>query len=90
MGRYNTLRSWAQFLIVFGFLSLILAGLGVIAWAIDVEGFWATVGVIFLGAPLVLFLASWPIAVGEMMRAVADIGDQVDISGAASRGVDLP
>ena len=90
MGRYNTLRSWAQFLIVFGFLSLILAGFGVVAWAIDVEGFWATVGVIFLGAPLVLFLASWPIAVGEMMRAVADIGDQVDISGAASRGVDLP
>jgi hypothetical protein len=90
MGRYNTLRSWAQFLIVFGFLSLILAGFGVIAWAIDVEGFWATMGVIFLGAPLVLFLASWPIAIGEMMRATADIGDTLDTSGAGSRGVGLP
>ncbi|HKE50371.1 MAG TPA: hypothetical protein VKE25_02560 [Actinomycetes bacterium] len=90
MGRYNTLRSWAQFLIVFGFLSLVLAGFGVIAWAIQVEGFWETVAVIFLGAPLVLFLASWPIAVGEMMRAIADIGDQVDISDAGRRGVGLP
>jgi hypothetical protein len=90
MGRYNTLRSWAQFLIVFGFLSLILAGFGVIAWAVDVEGFWATMGVIFLGAPLVVFLASWPIAIGEMMRALADIGDTLDTSGADSRGVGLP
>jgi len=90
MGRYNTLRSWAQFLIVFGFLSLVLAGIGVIAWAVDVDGFWATVGVIFLGAPLVLFLASWPIAVGELMRAIADIGDKVDISDGGRSGAGLP
>jgi hypothetical protein len=78
MGRYNTLRMWAQFLIIFGFCSLVVAGFGVVSWAIEVDGFWATIGVIFLGAPFVLFLASWPIALGELMRAVAGIGEAVD------------
>jgi hypothetical protein len=87
MGRYNTLRAWAQFLIVLGIGSLILAGFGVIAWAVEVEGFWATLGVICLGAPLVLFLASWPMALGQMMRAMADIGDAVDVTGKSGAGL---
>jgi hypothetical protein len=78
MGRYKTLRLWAQFLIFFGFVALFVAGFGVVAWAIEVDGFWATLAVIFLGAPFALFLASWPIALGELMRAVAGIGDTID------------
>jgi hypothetical protein len=49
----------------------------VISWAIDVDGFWATMGVIFIGTPVVLLLASWPIALGEALAAIADIGDSV-------------
>jgi hypothetical protein len=36
-------------------------------------------GVIFLGAPIVLLLASWPIALGQALGAIADIGDSVAV-----------
>jgi hypothetical protein len=42
-----------------------------------VEGFWDTVGVLFLGTPFALLLASWPFALGQALRALADIGDAV-------------
>jgi hypothetical protein len=45
--------------------------------AFEVEGFSATLGVILLGAPLALFLATWPLALRQMMRALADGGDAV-------------
>jgi hypothetical protein len=30
-----------------------------------------------IGAPLALFLATWPFALSQMMRALADVGDAV-------------
>ena len=64
-------------LVVIGVVSLILVAISAIIWAVEAEGFWPTLGVIFIGTPIALFLASWPIALGQMMRAVADIGDSV-------------
>ncbi len=90
MSRYNTLRVWAQFLIVLGVGSLVIAGFGVIAWAVEVEGFWQTIGVISLGAPFALFLASWPMALGQMMRAIAGIGDAVDVMDTGKSGAGFP
>jgi hypothetical protein len=77
MSRFGTLRTWATFLKVFGVLSVISAAFGVISLAVAAEGFWNTLGVVFLGAPLALLLASWPIALGQAMGALADIGDTV-------------
>ncbi len=77
MSDYKALRTWAMFLMVFGVISVISAGIGVFSLAIAVDGFWDTVGVIFLGAPIALLLASWPFALGEALRAIADIGDRV-------------
>ena len=77
MSDYKALRTWAMFLMVIGVISVISAGIGVFSLAIAVDGFWDTVGVIFLGAPIVLLLASWPFALGEALRAIADIGDRV-------------
>jgi hypothetical protein len=79
MGRYNTLRIWSQTLIMIGIISMALAGFGVLAWAIEVDGFWPTLGVVLLGGPFVVFLASWPLAIGQLMRAIAGIGDSVDV-----------
>ena len=76
MSRYKTLRSWSVLLLVLGLFSVVSATFGVTAWAIAVEGFWDTVAVIFFGAPLVILLATWPIALSQMMRALADIGDR--------------
>ena len=77
MTNYATLRTWSFALVVIGVVSLILVGISAIIWAVEAEGFWPTLGVIFIGTPIALFLASWPIALGQMMRAVADIGDSV-------------
>jgi hypothetical protein len=81
MTRYAALRTWAGVLKFIGIVGMILATFGVISWAIDVDGFWATMGVIFLGAPIVLLLASWPIALGQALGAIADIGDSVAVQG---------
>lgn len=77
MSRYKTLRTWSAFLIVLGVISIISATFGLIAWATAVDGFWDTMAVIFFGGPIVLLLAAWPIAVGQALRAIADIGDAV-------------
>jgi hypothetical protein len=77
MSDYKTLRTWALFLMVLGVVSIISAGIGVVSLAIAVDGFWDTMGVLFLGTPIALLLASWPYALGQALRALADIGDRV-------------
>jgi hypothetical protein len=75
MSQYKTLRAWAAAVSLIGVIGVILVVIATVAWAVDVEGFWATLGVICLGAPLAVFLATWPFALGQMMRALADVGD---------------
>jgi hypothetical protein len=77
MTKYATLRTWATVLKFIGFVGVIFAVFGVFSAAIAVEGFWATMGAIFIGGPVVLLLASWPIALGQALSAIADIGDSV-------------
>jgi hypothetical protein len=77
MSRYKTLRTWSLFLIVLGVVSTVSAAFGVASWAISVDGFWETLGVILFGAPIVMLLAAWPIALGQALRALADIGDSL-------------
>jgi hypothetical protein len=77
MSRYKTLRLWSMTLIVLGVISMVSASVGVVSWAIAVDGFWDTLGVVLFGAPIALILAAWPIALGQALRALADIGDAV-------------
>lgn len=77
MSRYKTLRLWAAVLMVVGVVGVISASIGVVSLAIAVDGFWDTLGVILLGAPIAVLLASWPFALGQALRAIADIGDAV-------------
>ena len=41
------------------------------------EGFWQTIGVLLIGGPIALFLATLPIALSQALRALADVGDTV-------------
>ena len=50
---------------------------GVVVWAFEVEGFWQTLGVIFIGAPVAVFASTWGIAFGQALNAITDIGDAV-------------
>jgi hypothetical protein len=75
--QYGALRVWAVFLTTIGVLGVIAAAAGTLIWAIEVDGFWPTLGVILIGGPVTIFLASLPIALGQAMRALADVGETV-------------
>jgi hypothetical protein len=77
MTHYGTLRMWAAVLTLVGMLGLVLAAIGTVIWAIEVEGFWQTIGVLLIGGPVAIFLATLPIALAQAFRALADVGDTV-------------
>ncbi|MGH3077494.1 MAG: hypothetical protein ACRDPZ_04855 [Gaiellaceae bacterium] len=77
MTQYGTLRFWALVLSIMGVLGVIMAAVGTIIWAFEVEGFWQTIGVLLIGGPIAIFLATLPIALAQAFRALADVGDTV-------------
>jgi len=77
MTHYGTLRLWAALLTFVGVLAMFGAAIGAIVWAFEVEGFWQTIGVLLIGLPFAVFLATLPIALAQAMRAIADVGDTV-------------
>jgi hypothetical protein len=77
MTQFGALRLWAAVLQVLGTLSVIAAAVGTVILAIEVDGFWQTIGVLLVGGPVSLFLASLPIALAQALRALADVGDTV-------------
>ena len=77
MTQYGTLRMWAAVLTIMGMLGVLLAAAGTIVWAFEVDGFWQTVGVLLVGGPVSIFLATLPIALAQALRALADVGDTV-------------
>ncbi len=77
MTQYGTLRVWAAVLTLVGLISIVLAAFGTIVWAVEVEGFWKTLGVLVIGGTVSVFLATLPIALGQAFRAIADVGDTV-------------
>ena len=85
MRQYRILRLWSVVLTVLGVLSLVSATLGVIWWAVTVHGSWQTAAVIAIGAPLVVLLATLPLALGQGLRALADIGDDMAFESLSTR-----
>ena len=77
MTQYGTLRLWAVFLTILGIVGVIAAAIGTLIWAFEVDGFWQTIGVLLVGGPVSLFLATLPIALAQALRALADVGDTV-------------
>ncbi len=77
MTQYGTLRAWAFIATLIGVFGMIAAFIGAIVWAFEVSGFWQTLGVLLVGLPVSVFIATIPIALAQAMRAIADVGDTV-------------
>jgi hypothetical protein len=77
MIQYGALRRWAVFLTFVGIVSVLAAVAGTIVWAIEVDGFWQTVGIVLIGGPASIFFATVPIALAQALRALADVGEMV-------------
>lgn len=77
MTHYGTLRAWAFIATLVGVVGMIAAAIGAIVWAFEVYGFWQTLGVLLVGLPISVFIATLPMALGQALRALADVGDTV-------------
>jgi hypothetical protein len=75
MTQYGTLRVWAAILMAVGPLGAVLSAIGTLVWAVEVDGFWPTTGVLLVGGAFSLFLATASVALGQALRALADVGD---------------
>jgi hypothetical protein len=76
-GHYGALRLWATVLVVIGVGGVIFVGIGIIFAMIDAPTFGQALVFLLIGAPLALLFASWPIALGQGLRALADVAEYV-------------
>jgi hypothetical protein len=74
---YGALRLWSTVLVVIGVGGVIFVGIGVIFAMIDAPTFGQALVFLLIGAPLALLFASWPIALGQGLRALADVAEYV-------------
>jgi hypothetical protein len=79
VSHYKTLRTWSILLMTLGALSVASAVVGVIVWTVEVDGVASKLAVVLFGGPIAVLLATWPIALAQAMRAIADIGDAVTV-----------
>jgi hypothetical protein len=77
MTQYGALRVWAAFLTIVGTLGAVMAGVGTVIWAVEVEGAWETIGRLLIGGAVSIFLATASAAVSQALRAIADVGETV-------------
>jgi hypothetical protein len=76
-GHYRALRLWSTVLVVIGVGGVIFVVIGIIFAMIDAPTFGQALVFLLIGAPLALLFASWPIALGQGLRALADVAEYV-------------
>ena len=74
---YGALRLWSTVLNVIGVASVIFVVIGVIFAMIGADSFWQVLAILLIGGPLAVLFASWPIALGQGLRALADVAEYV-------------
>jgi hypothetical protein len=74
---YGTLRLWSTVLMFVGILGVIFVVIGTIFAVFAAPSFWQGVGFLFIGGPLAVLFASRPIALGQGLRALADVAEYV-------------
>jgi flagellar motor component MotA len=78
MGRnYEVLRLWSTVLMFIGILGVIFVVIGVIFGMLGAASFWQVLAILLIGGPLAALFASWPIALGQALRALADVAEYV-------------
>ena len=72
---YGALRLWSTVLVVVGVLGVIFVVIGTIFAIFAAPTFWQGMAFLFIGGPLAVLFASWPIALGQGLRALADVAE---------------
>ena len=76
-GSYGALRLWSTVLVVIGVAGVIFVVIGIIFAMIAADTFGQAIAILLIGAPLAVLFASWPIALGQGLRALADVAEYV-------------
>jgi hypothetical protein len=72
---YGALRLWSTVLVVVGVAGVIFVVIGTIFDIFAAPTFWQGMAFFFIGGPLAVLFASWPIALGQGLRALADVAE---------------
>ena len=76
MGKeYGALRVWSTVLIGIGIAGVIMVTIGTVVAMFQAYTFWQAVAIFLIGGPLAALFASWPIALGQGLRALADVAE---------------
>jgi hypothetical protein len=73
---YGALRLWSTVLVIVGVIGVVLV-IGTIVAMIEAVTFGQTLAVLLIGGHLAALFASWPIALGQGLRALADVAEYV-------------
>ena len=74
---YGTLRLWSTVLYAVGIAGVVFVAIGVILASIGADSLWQLLAILLIGGPLAALFASWPIALGEALKALADVAEYV-------------
>jgi hypothetical protein len=74
---YGALRLWSTVLVITGVVSVVLVIIGVIVAMVQAVTFGQALVILLIGAPLAALFASWPLALGQGLRALADVAEYV-------------
>lgn len=78
MGRsYGALRLWSTVLIVVGIVGVVLVVVEAIIAMLQAVTFGQALAILLIGGPLAALFACWPIALGQGLRALADVAEYV-------------
>ncbi|MDN5697825.1 MAG: hypothetical protein L0G70_07600 [Rubrobacter sp.] len=80
-GNYGALRLWSTILIVVGVIGVVFVIIGTIVAIVEAVTFGQALATLLIGGPLAALFASWPIAFGQGLRALADVAETLSRSG---------
>ncbi len=76
-GNYGALRLWSTVLIAVGIIGVVFVVIGTILAMFEAVTFGQALAILLIGGPLAALFASWPIALGQGLRALADVAETV-------------
>ena len=74
---YGALRLWSTVLVVIGVGGVIFVVIGAIFAMLEAANFVQVLVILLIGGPLAALFVSWPIALGQGLRALADVAEYV-------------
>jgi ABC-type siderophore export system fused ATPase/permease subunit len=74
---YGALRIWSMVLTIIGVVSVLFVVIGVIIAVFQASSFADALVILFIVGPFGALIATWPIALAQALKAIADVAEYV-------------